>query len=257
MPSAEPPASDPTPDGMPSSGVRGVITYLIFLHFFFLLIGIKSRTDSSGLEQDLRNKVPGLRPYLQLLGMDLSYMFHFTYYDPSPVATYPLTDTDFFVEADIPQPDGSTKLVVLPNRDDLHGQRFRRLERLMHVTGMEGENQNDAAGVLAEGIARRLIVENNCIELAQTTPVKLRFRRRLLPNYMMTPEELERTGVLKVERDDPSNFQTVYEVLASVTKDKAVVVTRVGEASNSAAPSVASPAAPAVPGATAPAGGMP
>ena len=74
---------------------------------FFLLIGIKSRTDSSGLEQDLRNKVPGLRPYLQLLGMDLSYMFHFTYYDPSPVATYPLTDTDFFVEADIPQPDGS------------------------------------------------------------------------------------------------------------------------------------------------------
>lgn len=127
----------------------------------------------------------------------------------------------------------------------------------MHVTGMEGENQNDAAGVLAEGIARRLIVENNCIELAQTTPVKLRFRRRLLPNYMMTPEELERTGVLKVERDDPSNFQTVYEVLASVTKDKAVVVTRVGEASNSAAPSVASPAAPAVPGATAPAGGMP
>jgi len=124
----------------------------------------------------------------------------------------------------------------------------------MHVTGMEGENQNDAAGVLAEGIARRLIVENNCIELAQTMPVKLRFRRRLLPNYMMTPEELERTGVLKVERDDPSNFQTVYEVLASVTKDKAVVVTRVGEASNSAAPSVA---APAVPGATAPAGGTP
>lgn len=254
MPSADTQAPAPTPDGMPSSGVRGVITYLIFLHFFFLLVGIKSRTDSSGLEQDLRNKVPGLRPYLQLLGMDLSYMFHLTYYDPSPEATYPLTDTDFFVEADIPQPDGSTKLVVLPNRDDLHGQRFRRLERLMHVTGMEGENQNDAAGVLAEGIARRIIVENNCIELAQATPVKLRFRRRLLPNYMMTPQDLERTGILKVERDAPGNFQTVYQVLASVTKDKAVVVTRVGEASNAAAPGAA---APVVPGAAAPAGGTP
>ena len=49
---------------------------------------------------------------------------------------------------------------------------------------------------------------------------------------LMTPEELERTGVLKVERDDPSNFQTVYEVLASVTKDKAVVVTRVRPMAN-------------------------
>ena len=251
MPSADTQAPEPTPDGMPSPGVRGVITYLIFLHFFFLLVGIKSRTDSSGLEQDLRNKVPGLRPYLQLLGMDLSYMFHLTYYDPSPEATYPLTDTDFFVEADIPQPDGSTKLVVLPNRDDIHGQRFRRLERLMHVAGVEGENQNDAAGVLAEGIARRIIGENNCVELAQTTPVRLRFRRRLLPNYMMPPEDLERTGVLKIERDAPGNFQTVYEVLASVTKDKAVVVTRVGEASNAAAPSTAAP------GVTAPVGGKP
>ena len=94
----------------------------------------------------------------------------------------------------------------------------------------------------------------NCIELAQTTPVKLRFRRRLLPNYMMTPQDLERTGILKVERDAPGNFQTVYEVLASVTKDKAVVVTRVGEASNAAAPGAAAPAAP---GAATPVGGTP
>ncbi|MBL9082350.1 MAG: hypothetical protein JNK76_11120 [Planctomycetales bacterium] len=236
--------SPPTTDaGMPAPGLRSVITYLLFIHFFFLLVGIKSRTDSSGLEQDLRAKVPGLRPYLQLLGMDLSYMFHLTYYNNMPEAgPVDLSDTDYFLEADIPLPDGTTKTVVLPSSEELSGTRFRRMERLVHAAGVDGEQQSDSAAIVAQGIARRLIQEHKCVEQAKVTPLKLRFRRRLLPNWMLPAEELVRTGALKVERDAPVNFETVYEVLAVLAGDD-VQVTRVGAASNSAAPSAAVPSA--------------
>lgn len=226
-----------TPEGYPSSGLRSVITYLLFVHFFFLLVGIKSRTDSSGLEQDLRNKVPGLRPYLQLLGMDLSYMFHLTYYQPTADAGDP-NDTDFFLEADIPQPDGTTKLVVLPTKDELAGMRFRRMERLVHAAAVDGADGSDSAAEVAKGIARRLMLENNCLEQARTTPLRLRFRRRILPDWMLPPSELEQSGALEVPQDAPSNFETVYEVLAVFAGDD-VQVTRVGAASNAAAPSQA------------------
>jgi len=68
---------------LPPNGIRTTVTFLIFVHFFFLLVSIKSKAIHSSLEQDLHDRAPGLTPYMQLLGMDLSYMFHLTYYDPT------------------------------------------------------------------------------------------------------------------------------------------------------------------------------
>ena len=80
---ASPPSNDADSPPLPPNGIRTTVTFLIFVHFFFLLISIKSKMTSSGLEQDLRDRAPGLTPYVQLLGMDLPYTFHLTYYDPS------------------------------------------------------------------------------------------------------------------------------------------------------------------------------
>ncbi|MBL9090870.1 MAG: hypothetical protein JNL96_06575 [Planctomycetaceae bacterium] len=221
------------PPRVASPAVRSIITYLLFVHFFFLAVGVKSRTNSSGLEQDLRNKVPGLKAYLQLLAMDLSYMIHLTYYDPTPQSAYPLTDTDFYVEADVPQPDGSTKQFRFPASGD-KGLSFQRLERLAHSTGIEALNDNESAAVLGEGIARRLIVEANAVDQVRDKPMRVRVRRRLLPNLMLPPEELRLSGVLDTDRNAPSYFETVYEYDAVLTSDNKVAVVKIGAASNAA-----------------------
>jgi len=226
---------------LPPNGIRTTVTFLIFVHFFFLFVSIKSKTTASGLEQDLRERAPGLSPYTQLLGMDLSYMFHLTYYDPSLAEpdNFRPADTDFYVDAEIPQPDGTVKVVHWPAADMSPGARYHRFENLVHNAALSAENGNEqAASEMAQGIARRLMAENQCRALT------LRFRRRMLQNLML-PSGPELDAELARDLNGPANFPVAYEVNAYLTEENTVGVAAIKDAMNSAAPRL-----PNAPGAT-------
>lgn len=227
-PTNPPPTTNAASSGRePSPTARSVITYLLFLHFFFLAVGIKSNTSSSGLDQDLRNKVPGVKPYLQLLGMDLSYMFHLTYYN----GRQNLQDTDYTIEADIPEPDGSTRRVVVESAGNLPPIRDFRYGRLAFTAATAVESGNDSlASVLPQAVARRLMLEHGCRQLT------IRVRRRLLQNLMLPDEDPQAAVERSRSPDDPAYFQNVYEARAFMTADGAVDVAPIKAAYDTAAP---------------------
>jgi hypothetical protein len=256
---ASPPQVDPAASPLPREWVRTTVTFLIFVHFFFLLISIKSKTVSSGLEQDLRARAPGLSPYVQLLRMDLSYMFHLTYYDPTAIELAKQTpdpqddrqtlldfrpmDTEFYVEADLFGPNGNIEKTILwPSADIKPGARRQRFERLVQTAVANIDNANYApVSDIARGIADRIMAEN------QVRSAKLRFRRRVLQN-LMVPQTSSRFQAEKGRNPDASeNFPlvykpemnrepSVYEITALRTDDGNVLVTEAQSGYNSAAP---------------------
>lgn len=257
MASSSPTAPPDVP--LPREWVRTAVTFLIFVHFFFLLISIKSKTTSSGLEQDLFQRAPGLTPYVQLLRMDYSYMFHLTYYDPTALELAKATpdtqddrqmlldfrpmDTEFYVEADLIGPTGGVEKTILwPSADIKPGARRQRFKRLVQTAVANIDNGNyDPVSSLAAGIADRIMAEN------QVQKVNLRFRRRVLQN-LMVPHTSARFQAEKGRNpDDPENFPLVYkpemgrepslyEIMAFRTDSGAVSVSSVQAGYTSAAP---------------------
>jgi len=232
----------------PSQTARGVISYLIFIHFFFLFVGIKSNTSSSGLDQDLRNKVPGLKPYLQLLAMDLSYMFHLTYYD----GMLNFEDTDYFIEVDVPRPDGTTEhVVVAPDRavPPIRSMRFGRLARVAAIAA--GSGNDNMVSLLPTAVAGRMMLEE------QASNLTFRVRRRVLQNLMLPEDDPRAAAERNRDPDGPASFQTVYEARVFRTDDGEINVAELKAASDMAAPQgtpprAASPEPAAPPAATAP-----
>lgn len=242
MPPTVPPAPSDAPSGgrEPSSGVRSLITYLLFLHFFILAVGIKSNTSSSGLDQDLRNKVPGVKPYLQLLGMDLSYMFHLTYYN----GRQNVQDTDYVIEADVPQSDGTTRRVVVSSAGSLPPIRDYRYRRMAFTAASAVESGNDSlSSLLPQAVARRLMLEHGCRQLT------IRVRRRLLQNLMLPADDPQAAVERSRSSDDPAYFENVYEARAFMTADGEIDVAPIKAAYDTAAPQ-GTPPPPSAPAAT-------
>lgn len=220
---ASPQQSDPAAAPLPSEWVRTVVTFLIFVHFFFLLISIKSKTTSSGLEQDLRQRAPGLSPYVQYLRLDYNYMFHLTYYDPLQLELAKETpdpqddrqmlldfrpmDTEFYVEADLLGPTGAVvKTILWPPADLKPGARRLRFERLVQTAVANIDNANyNPADFIAKGIADRIMAEN------QVRSVVLRFRRRVLQNLMVPHTSPRFKAEKDRDPDAPENFPLVYK----------------------------------------------
>jgi hypothetical protein len=233
----------------PSPTTRAVISYLLFIHFFFLLVGIKSYSpSSSGLDQDLRNKIPGLKPYLQFAAMDLSYMFHLTYYD----GFQNLQDTDYFVEADVTLGDGSTKLVRLDPVRAFPPIRGRRYERLAFRAALFAESGNDnLVSLLPVAMARRIFLEQRAVD-PECRQMTLRVKRRLLQNLMLPADDPGAAAERQRSPDDPSYFQTAYEARAFITDDGEVNVAQIKAASDTAAPLGPTTGRPATPSPTTP-----
>jgi hypothetical protein len=227
-----------------------LISFLIFIHFFFLLIGIKAHTGSpSALDQDLAEKVPGLTPYLQFLAMDTDYMFDLTDYDPTNPNQYTLdnqfvpTSTDFVVEVDVPQADGSIQTVHWPSPPHARASIGRtRLQRMLSQTCIMSEVENENAEKIAFVIARRIMAETQCGEASKRQPMTVRFRRRILQNLLpdpeLTPQQNAEVMAEEYARDplDPSYLQTSFEVLAYLTSENVFQATTKKAASNTAAP---------------------
>ena len=76
------PPKDSGSPGIPSQGVRTLITLLLFFHLFALLAGVAGNFGArSGLRRQLRES-PGIQPYLRTLWMDTGYDFGLIYNNP-------------------------------------------------------------------------------------------------------------------------------------------------------------------------------
>jgi len=127
------PANSISPDGdagMPSQGVRTVVSFLLFLHFFAVAIGIASSWSPSPLTEAVR-KVPTVAPYLELLWLDTSY------FPLHRLTQGNLEDTDDLVEIEIQAAGGSKTRATFPSDDIWPNQRYRRYARFAeHLAGL-------------------------------------------------------------------------------------------------------------------------
>lgn len=149
--------------GAPGQAVRTIVTFLIFLHLCALAMGVASRSASpSPLAFQLR-AVPGVRPYLQILAMDLSYQYQLSYYQPARVGPPALLeaapeDTDHFFELELGRGDDPPLHVRLPPRGMQPPLRRKRYQRLAVNTGMLVEDDTLAA-LIPRAVAARLVYE--------------------------------------------------------------------------------------------------
>ena len=138
-----------------SPGARGIVSLLLFIHLFCIGVGMLSNELPSMLEDALRRRVPGLRPYLQTLLMDFSYAFTYT----SLPGDTPSPDSHCWIDVELNVPGSTTPLVkTFPPEGIRSRQRLRRYERLAyHAVNWVGNN--DWESTFPRNIARQLVAE--------------------------------------------------------------------------------------------------
>lgn len=126
---------------------RNVITLLLLLHFFALAVAIASNFGApTGLRMHLR-KVPGVRPYLQLLNLDTAYSYQ--------LVRGTREDWDFQCEV---TSAGDPEPIQLVPPDVWPGIRLRRYLMLSHFTAFNvGDDQTESIlpAALASGMLRQ------------------------------------------------------------------------------------------------------
>jgi hypothetical protein len=181
----------------PSEGVRSLVSFLIFVHLFALVVGIVSNEVPSQLEIALA-RLPLLRPYRQLLAMDLPYSFYFTRgNDPGGEL-----DIDYMFTATVKRPDGSTESVEFPSADMWPHQRFHRyqtLARQIAVFAGEDAPQPEKLDHLVQAIAGGLLHGYG------GHSVELRCRGQLTPPAM---------DLYQPDQDTRDNYRPAYEARA-------------------------------------------
>lgn len=138
---------------LPADWLRTTISFLLFLHLFALAVAVVSNWNPSSLALRLRN-VPLVKPYLEYLAMDQSYV-------PLYGFTFGMTeDTDNTVEVDLKLADGSERQFVLPESDLAPRQRWRRDLRLAETTAdLTGESYRNVESILPQAIAAHFVAK--------------------------------------------------------------------------------------------------
>jgi hypothetical protein len=135
----------------PNEIVRTIVSFLLFLHFFALGVAIASNWSPSSLALRLR-RVPGLRPYLQLLDQDQAYIGLYNLHDGLS------EDTDAAVEVDLTLENGAERKFVLPAPGLWPHQRYRHFSRLAEVAADLAPNQ-DLQSIVPQAIAKHYVAE--------------------------------------------------------------------------------------------------
>jgi len=204
---AESPADNSAP-GMPSEGLRTLLSFLLFVHLFALAVAISSNARPlSGLRNQLGH-IPFLRPYLQVLHMDLAYNFHLTY----ALAE----DTDQWIELrsaednanDLSGADSGRRM-IFPERGIAPPVRRNRYRNLMLLTYLLAQGEN-AESLLPKQIATRLFHEQGITDGTYVANVR---RRDLV--------SMEQAASSDADVRDPLNTPTysVYEAELWFSRD--------------------------------------
>jgi hypothetical protein len=186
-----------------SEGVRTLVSFLVFVHLFTLVIGIVSNEVPSQLEQALA-RLPGLRQYRQVLGMELPYSYYFTRGNDAGGEF----DIDFTLTTTVKRPDGSTETLSFPNAEMWPHQRYHRYQMLARqVATFAGEDAPDPSKLelLVQAIA------SGILHLEDAKSVEIRCRGQLTPPGM---EEFQPA------QDLGPRFRDAYEGRAFLTDDR-------------------------------------
>ena len=169
---------------------RDVLTLLLFFHLFAVFVGVVGNRPTSRILRML-NQAPGPWPYLQAMGLDLSYRFDFTQGTEE--------DRGWRLEADFKKADGTTGSMVLPDPNMKWPIRQRRYYALVRLLALLDENRQ---AVLAQSIGARLLEEEGAQQLTL----------RLQSRGLLTQDEVRQ------DRDplDPQFLRNEYE--ARITK---------------------------------------
>lgn len=217
-----PAASTPSQDepALPAQGTRTVVSFLLFLHLFALFVALVS-TESASLLTGRLQAVPGVRPYLQLLFMNLSYRYFLT--------SAGRMDVDFHLEADMALPDGSRKVVVFPEPGTRPMLRYRRLERLVYQVAFRSRSPalEGSEAPLVQAIAGQLFSRHGAAQGRQESRAhRLRVRGHLL---------LSMNDALAGSDPFGENYYwTAYEAAAWYLPDGQVDLLRATETSDAA-----------------------
>ena len=139
---------------LPPDWLRTVVSFLIVVHLFALAVAVLSNWNPSTLSMRLRQNVPLVKPYLQALAMDQSYL-------PSYGLTFAMEeDTDMAVELALELPDGSQKQIALPAKELWPRERWRRDARLAETAGdLTGERFKNIESMLPQAIAAHYVAK--------------------------------------------------------------------------------------------------
>jgi hypothetical protein len=208
---------------MPESGSRTLLSFLIFLHMFAIGVGTFSTYNWSHLERALRD-VPPIRPYLQLVGMDVPF-----------VALYSLTfgeefDRDFsftVVEVDPKKKPEDLGTVQLPGPDTRPLERARRYDRLARKVAQFGapDQQDEAAQALIAMAVGKYELKKHGWDRCR---VRCIGRRIPLMQHARSLDPAER------DISSPMYFEKIYEAEVWITKRGDFQMQKVEAASDTA-----------------------
>lgn len=199
---SDPQPSDPpddATDGLPSQGVRTVVSLLLVFHLFGLLVAIASNNGdlSSALQLQLR-RVPLLMNYLQFLDMDLSYDFALT--------QDTIFNIDHAVSVEVSLPDGGSEQVNLPDDSTWPGTRYRRYQNLAeNMAVLSGDPDREA--LLPRAIAAS-VMNRHGVDEANIT---------LRGHYILRPEDVYSSDLSMRDPYHERRYRTVYS--AKVLRD--------------------------------------
>lgn len=188
--------SDPAP-ALPPEGVRTLISFFLFFHLFALGVAVAANARPVSRLRSALLQIPAVRPYLDLLNMDLAYNFHLTHAME--------LDTDHFVEIELDwhgKSDPSARRITLPDPAMQPGIRRRRFYNLARVmASVVGEDEVESLLPLA--VARGLLAEAGIDQGHH----RLRCRRHFLL-------EMQDVASIDPAKHDPfhaSRYGTAYE----------------------------------------------
>jgi hypothetical protein len=187
--------------GLPSEGVRVVVSLLLFIHIFCVLVVLAFGATGAPLYGQLHDRVPGLRQYLQFLHLDLGFNYQHTSGAP--------LDFNHFFEVELTMPDGSTETIVLPETDVLPRQRRIQLWSLARsAASVVGNEQVES--LLPRQIAASVFKQHGAAQ-GHEYEHTIRLKRHMPPN-------LDAINAISEGLPPPSNplppereFPTVYE----------------------------------------------
>jgi hypothetical protein len=212
---------------VPVSGThtgRTIVSFLLFLHFFALAVGLISNWYPSSLAAKLRD-VPAVEPYLGTLGLDLSYLERYRLTHALP------DDTEHFIDAELTLADGTQRKIRLGAGDVTPPQRYRRYARLADTSARLVGNPS-LESILPQAVAAGLLAEHGA------TGGTIRVHRR----YLQGPQSID--SPIADERDPESELynSTLYE--ARILKAGGQVQLLKTEAASDAAPAATAPVTP-------------
>ena len=180
---------------LPAEWKRTAVSFLIFLHLFALAVAVVSNWNPSPLSLRLR-RVPGVKPYLEYLAMDQSYV-------PLYGLTFGMTeDTDVVAEIELKLADGTQETIALPDPTLSPKQRWRHDARLAETAAaMTGESFRNVESVLPQAIAAHFVADNGA------SGGRIRLRR----HFLQPIESFSSSNPAERDPFDPSRYSQVYE----------------------------------------------